>query len=273
MNPRHLRAVWLADLRVLTRTRWVRAATGLGVIVAALVTAVAATHTGPIRQDSMRSGAASLLLLGGIALAVCLGGGAFAKDAARGHLGLLVGNGMSPSTVGLGRVLSRWTALLGVVAVWAAALLAGAATLGEGFDRPLLIHAITVMVNLMLVLGASAALASVIGPIAAGAFGVMVYISAQAAVNLKAALDQHTISHGSRVFIVPLYAVFPRALVSPMISDMQLRGVAGPAAPSVDVNGAFVVVPTSQWPTVVWTLLWVALFGAIAAYGVRRRQL
>lgn len=266
-------AVWRSDLRLLMRLRWLLAVAAAGVLIAVVIVADVAGAHGDALHDPLRSHTASLLLLGGLVVAVGLGSGAFAADASRGYLGLLVGNGITPSHLGLGRVLARHTVLVAVIAAWTATVEVVSVVVGAGFDGDLMVHALTVLVNLMLVLGAAAAMASVIGPMAAGAFGVMVYVSAQAAVNLKAALDQHAISDGSNAFITGMYVLFPRALVSPMISLMQLRDVAGPAAPRVDVNGMPVLVPESTWPTVLWTLAWVAAVTAVAAYGVRRRQL
>lgn len=273
MTAAHVLAVMRNDLRVLARVRWIRAALLGGVAVAALIALNASGESGIDRVDALRSGAASLLLLGGLAVAVCLGGGAFAHDASRGYLGLLVGSGATPSAVGAGRVAARLVVLAVVIAAWTAAVIAGGAVIGEGGDGPLAVHGLTVLGNLALVLCASAAMASVIGPIAAGVFGLMVYVSAQAAVNLKAALDSGAVNRDSQVIVEPFYAVFPRALVSPMINGMQERGVAGPAAPEVDVNGLEVVVPASTWASVVWTVMWTGIFLALAAYGVRRRQL
>ena len=273
MNGSQIAAIVLNDLRILSRVRWVRAALLAGMVIAGLIAANAGGETGIDRLDALRSGAASLLLLGGLAVAVCLGGGAFAHDASRGYLGLLVGSGATPSTVGAGRVGARVIMLAVILAAWTAALQAGSAAIGEGADGPLLVHAASVLGNLVLVLCASTAMASVIGPIAAGVFGVMVYVSAQATVNLKAALDSGAVNRDSSIFVEPFYAVFPRALVSPMINEMQLRDVAGPADPRVDVSGLEVVVPTSTWASVVWTVLWAGIFFALAAYGVRRRQL
>jgi Cu-processing system permease protein len=273
VTGRHIRAVAWNDLRILARVRWVRGVMLAGIALAALIAANASGKSGLDQADALRSGAASLLLLGGLVVAVCLGAGAFANDASRGYLGLLVGTGAGPSAVGVGRALARLAALALVIAAWGAALQAGSALIGDGADGPLAVHTLSVFGNLVLVLCASAAMASVIGPVAAGVFGVGVYISAQAAVNLKAALDVGALSGDSGAIVTPIYALFPRALVSPMINEMQARGVAGPAAPALNVSGVEVVVPSSPWLSVIWTLMWAGIFAALAAYGVRRRQL
>ncbi len=273
MTGRHISTIAWNDLRILTRVRWVRGVLVAGVALAAVIAANASGASGIEQTDALRSGAASLLLLGGLVVAVCLGAGAFANDASRGYLGLLVGTGATPSAIGIGRAVARIVALALVMAAWGGALQAGSALIGDGADGPLMLHTVSVFGNLVLVLCASAAMASVIGTVAAGVFGVGVYISAQAAVNLKAALDVGALSQDSETIVLPFYAVFPRALVSPMINDMQGRGVAGPAAPAVDVNGLDVIVPASTGLSVVWTLTWAGIFAALAAYGVRRRQL
>jgi hypothetical protein len=261
------------DLRVLARRRWLRLAVLAGVAVVVVAAIVAGGRTGLDRTDTFREACATLLLLGGLIMAVSLGGGAFSRDAHSGFLGLMVGNGATPSQVGAGRIVARVTALVAVMALWAVAMQGASLAIGEGLDGPLLVHALTAVVNALLVLCASCAMASVIGPGAAGVFGIMVFVSAQAAVNLKAALDQGGISQDSATLINTLYTLFPRALVSPMISEMQARDVAGPAAPQIDINGILVVVPASTWITVAWTLAWCVALASLAAYGVRRRQL
>ena len=46
-----------------------------------------------------------------------------------------------------------------------------------------------------------------------------------------------------------------------------------PAAPDININGLAVVVPASRLIDLLWTLLWILIFAALATYGVRRRQL
>ena len=119
---------------------------------------------------------------------------------------------------------------------------------------------------------ACAAASAIVGPVAAGAFGVAVYVLAQAAVNQKAAADQNLIGTADAL-VTALYHVAPRTVTSPMIAEMQLRDVAGPAAPRVEINDNPVFVPAAEWDTVVWTLAWCVLIGLLCAAGFRRRPL
>jgi hypothetical protein len=261
------------DLKILARRLWVQLVVVAGIGWIAIATLVAAGESGRARIDTLETNSASLLLIGGLIVAVGLGGGAFSRDASSGFLGLLVGSGATPSRVGLVRLLARITAMVGVIAIWTVAMQAGSVALGHGVDGPLVVHAGAWVINCALVLCASAALASVIGPVAAGVFGLMVFVCAQAVVNLKADLDQGAISRSSRSFINSLYSIFTRALVSPMLESLQRRGVAGPAAPDININGLTVIVPTAHTADVLWTVLWILIFAALATYGVRRRQL
>jgi hypothetical protein len=101
---------------------------------------------------------------------------------------------------------------------------------------------------------------------------VAVFISAQAAVNLKAAADQDLIGTAGGL-VNALYYVVPRAIVSPMIADLQARDVGGPAAPSLEINDNPVLVPASGWGSVLWTLAWCALLAIACVGGLRRRPL
>lgn len=261
------------DLKILARRLWVQLAVVVGIGWIAVATLVATGESGRARIDTLEINGASLLLIGGLVVAVGLGAGAFSRDASSGYLGLLVGSGATPSRVGLTRLLARLAAMVAVLAIWALAMQAGSLALGHGFDGPLAVHAGAWVINCALVLCASAALASVIGPVAAGVFGLMVFVCAQAVVNLKADLDQGAISRSSRSFIDSLYSVLPRAIVSPMLESLQRRGVAGPAAPDININGLTVIVPAAHTVDILWTLLWILIFAALATYGVRRRQL
>jgi hypothetical protein len=261
------------DLRILARRLWVQLAVVVGIAWVLVAALVAAGRSGPTRIDTLETQSASLLLIGGLIVAVGLGGGAFSRDASSGYLGLLVGSGATPSQVGGLRIATRLAALIGVLAVWGIAMQAASAALGHGFDGPLAVHTGAWMLNCALVLCASAALASVIGPVAAGVFGLMVFVAAQAVVNLKADLDQGAISRSSQTFVDSIHSVLPRAIVSPMIEGLQRHGQAGPAAPDININGLTVVVPASRPLDIFWTVLWTAIFAGLATYGVRRRQL
>jgi hypothetical protein len=261
------------DLRILARRRWVQIFTVAGLAALVIIGLAAARSSGQHQIDVLESNCASLLLLGGLAVAVGLGGGAFSRDASSGYLGLLVGSGATPSGVGAVRIAARLAALVGIFAIWGVAMQLASLCLGRGVDAPLAVHTLAALENAALVLCASAALASVIGPVAAGVFGLMVYVTAQAVVNLKADLDQGAIQRTSQVFINPVYSVLPRAIVSPMIAQLQHRSDAGPTAPDININGLTVIVPASRPIDVAWTLLWILFFAGLATYGVRRRQL
>ena len=261
------------DLRVLARRLWIQLTTLIGLVIIAIVALIADGDSGQAQIDALQSNCASLLLIGGLTVALGLGGGAFSRDASSGYLGLLVGSGATPSRVGAARITARLGALVALFAIWGVGMQLASLGIGRGLDGPLAVHTLAALENAGLVLCASAALASVIGPIAAGVFGVMVFISAQAVVNLKADLDQGAIQRASRSLIDPVYSVLPRAIVSPMIASLQHRSDAGPAAPTIDINGLTVFVPASRPLDVMWTLMWILIFAGLATYGVRRRQL
>jgi ABC-type transport system involved in multi-copper enzyme maturation permease subunit len=261
------------DLRIIARRRWILGVTLCGLVYLMILATIAADQTGQTRADTFQSNCASLLLIGGLIVAVGLGAGAFSRDTSSGYLGLLVGSGATPGRVGAVRILTRLAALIAILALWGVAIQLASLALGRGVDGPLMVHTVAWVVNCALVLCASAALASVIGPVAAGVFGLLVFVCAQAVVNLKADLDQGAVSRGSQSFIDSIYSVLPRAIVSPMLADLQRRGHAGPAAPDININGLAVVVPASRLVDVLWTLLWILIFAALATYGVRRRQL
>lgn len=268
------RGVALARAQALRlgRRSWLAAVAGAGLLAVVGIAAAAATDSGGAREDGYRADAAALLLLGGLVVAVVLGATALNRDAGSGHLGLLVGSGASRAEVAAAAVGSRTVALAGVVALWTLALQAGSLALGLGLDGPLAVHALAVAVGLLLTLLAAAAASSAVGPVAAGAFGLIVFVAAQAAVNLKAASDQDLIGTADTGVDV-LYYIVPRAIVSPMISELQGRDVGGPAAPSLEINGNPVLVPPSGWGSVVWTLLWCALLAVACVGGLRRRPL
>jgi hypothetical protein len=268
---RAARLAW-GQLVRLSRRPWLQAAAGAGIVAAAVVAAVAAADSGLAREDTLRSGGASLLLLGGLVVAVPLGAGALNRDAASGHLGLLVGSGASRAEVAAAACGARIAALAAIVGAWALALQGGSLALGLGLDGPLAVHSLAVAVSLLLTLLAAAAASSVVGPIAAGAFGLVVFVAAQAAVNLKAAADQDLIGTADAA-VSALYYLAPHAIVSPMISELQGRDQGGPAAPSLEINDNLVLVPASGWGSVVWTLAWCALLAIACAAGLRRRPL
>jgi ABC-2 family transporter protein len=265
------RVAWAQALR-LARRPWLQAVGGAGLIAAAVIAAAAAADSGLEREDAFRAGAASLLLLGGLIVAVPLGAAALNRDAGSGHLGLLVGSGASRPEVAAAAVSARVAALAAILVAWGLALQAASLALGQGLDGPLAVHTLAVAVGLLLALLASAAASSVVGPVASGAFGLAVFITAQAAVNLKAAADQGQIGTAEAA-VDGLYYVSPRAIISPMISELQARDAGGPAAPSLEINGNEILVPASEWPSVLWTLVWCVLLALACSAGLRRRPL
>ena len=267
-----LLALVALEARRVGRRRWVQVGVAAGIALALVAVAVAATHEGLAREDALRRGAASLLLLGGLALAIALGSAALNTDSASGHFGLLLGAGASRTQLVAASVGARLALLLAALAAWALLLQLGSLVLGMGPDGPLAVHSLAVAEGLALALLACAAGSAVVGPAAAGVFGAGVYVLAQAAVNLKTAADQGligTADAGVRI----LYYVAPRTVTSPMIADMQLRDVAGPAAPRVEINSNPVFVPAAGWDTVAWTLAWCVLLGILCATGLRRRPI
>jgi len=265
--------IFRVELAVLTRRLWLQVATVVGLLILGIVALVAAGQSGQHQIDTLETNSASLLLIGGMAIAIGLGGGAFSRDASSGYLGLLVGSGMTPSRIGAIRIAVRLVALAAVFVIWGVGMQLVSVGIGRGINGPLIVHVGAALENAGLVLCASASLASVIGPITAGVFGLFVFICAQAVVNLKADLDQGAIDRSSRVFIAPVFSILPRAIVSPMIAALQHRNDAGPAAPTININGLTVYVPASRPLDVAWTLLWTLIFAGLATYGVRRRQL
>ncbi|HSJ72950.1 MAG TPA: hypothetical protein VK904_01425 [Miltoncostaeaceae bacterium] len=245
---------------------------GAGLPAAVIIAATAAADSGLEREDSFRSGAAALLLLGGLVAVVPLGAGALNRDAAAGHLGLLVGSGASRREVAAAALLARVGVLAALVAAWGVALQLGSLARGLGLAGPLAVHTLAIAVGLLLTMLAAGAASSAVGPVAAGAFGLVVLIAAQAAVNLKAAADQNLIGTADAA-VSALYYVAPRAIISPMISELQGRDVGGPAAPSLEINDNLVLVPASGWGSVVWTLAWCALLAVACVAGLRRRPL
>jgi hypothetical protein len=69
------------------------------------------------------------------------------------------------------------------------------------------------------------------------------------------------------------YYVLPRSIVSPMIADLQNRGQAGIAGPRLDINETVVHMTGSSVLTVLWTLMWCAIFAGLALAAIRRRAL
>ena len=198
----------------------------------ALAAGVAATHDGADRADSYRAGAATILLLLGLAVAVVLGATAVNREAESGFLGLLVGAGLPRRDLAVARLGARLVALLAVVAVWGIAFQAGSLVLGPRPGRAARrAHALDGREPDPGRWSAAAAVSTVLGPLVSGIVGVGVFVVAQAVVNLKAAADQSLIGAVARPIVRTAYYVFPRAVTSPMIVDLQARGQGSAAAP------------------------------------------
>ncbi|MCB0882055.1 MAG: hypothetical protein KDC33_07540 [Thermoleophilia bacterium] len=262
-----------ADDAAASRSRVVWAIAGLGAAWAVLIAVLARGSDAATRQHALQADGASLMLLGGLVAALTLGASAFPGDAHSGYLGMLVSAGADRRAVAAARVLARMGTLAGIMALWWGILQLGSWSLGLGFDEALTTHTLAMLVNNGVALAAAALMSSLIGAGAAAAFGLMVFVTAQGLANLKAALDQHVVENDPTGIITPLYVVLPRGIVSPMLEAHQREGIRSLAAPEVKINGLDVIVPASQWPTVVWTLAWIAALVFLTTVGLRRRQL
>lgn len=260
------------QLHRLVRRQWIAVALLGGVLIAAAIAAVATGDEGLAREDQLRQGAATLLLLGGLAVAMLLGGAALNRDSDSGHIGLLMGAGASRAAVVAGTLVARTVVLAVIVVVWGAALQVGSAAIGLGFDGELAAHTALVGVALLMTLSAAGAASSVVGVAASALFGAVVYLTAQAMVNLKAAADQDIIGT-AREGIAGAYFITPHVPTSQMIADLQMRDAAGPAIPRLDINGNEVLLQASGWQTVVTAIVWVAILGGLAYMGMRRRPI
>lgn len=258
--------------RRIARRRWSSFVLAAGVVLAVVAAGVAATHDGLERTDSLRQGSATLLLLGGLVVALGLGSPALNRDSDSGHFGVLMGAGVGRGGLVSGTLLGRTATLAAIIAVWGIALQIGSVALGLGLDSQLAVHTLFVAEALLLTMLAASAASSVVPPIAAGAFGLVVYVTAQAMMNLKAAADQDYIGV-ARESIDAVYHLMPHIPTSEMLADLQLRDAAGPAVPRVDINGNDVLLTASGWGTVAWTLLWCVLLGLLAYAGIRRRPI
>ena len=239
---------------------------------AVLVAIVAAGHDGRVRDDSFRSGSASLLLIGGLTLALALGATAISRGAESGHLGLLVGSGAARAEAALGRVIARLAALALAVAVWLVALEVAGTAIGRGADGPLAVHVAAAGATNAIVLLAAAATSTVLGPTVAAIVGLMTHVTAQAVVNLQAAAAQGRLGAWSRLANVA-YNLLPRAVLSPMIVELQNRGQGGPAAPQFEINKILIPLSAAGLGTVLWTVFWCALLAFLCVNGMRRRTL
>lgn len=260
------------ELRALLRRPWYLGIVAAGVLGAVAVATVASTHEGAVRDDSFRSGSASLLLVAGLTLALVLGATAIGRSGDSGHLGLLVGSGAPRSEVALARVMARLVALAVASAAWLAALEIAGSAVGRGADGPLAVHVAASGATNAIVMLSAAATSTVLGPAVAAVVGLMVHVTAQAVVNLEAAADQGRLGAWSRLANVA-YNVLPRSVLSPMIVELQNRGQGGPAAPQFEINQIVVPLFAASLATVLWTIFWCALLTFLCVSGMRRRTL
>ncbi len=272
MNPaRDVVRLARLDLRVLGRSRWSWAAVALGpAATIAIIIAALGSDAGMERQDTYRAGAASLLLLGGLVVALTLGATPVRAGIDSGRFGVLLGAGAGRTRLALGLVGARGLALMGVLAVWLVALQLGSLLVGEGLDGPLAVHVAAGYETLLVSMLAALMAATSVGPVAAWVFGLFVNVLAQAAVNLKAAADAGALGTADALASA-FYFLWPRAITSPMIAELQVRDAAGPAAPQIDINQNIVTVPASEWDTIAWTLVWCGVIAWIVVVGLRRR--
>ena len=266
-------AFWLlarVDIQREVRRRWF-----LGVVVAGIVASVmvviGATTASNI-DDTFRSGGASVLLLGGLVVALGLGATAFWRDIQSGSLGLAAAAGAPRGVLSSSRVVSRLAMLAGVLAVWTFTLVVGGLVSGLGLHGPFITHALAEYVTLALTLLATAAASTVLGPWVAAIIGLMMHITAQATVNLSAAADVGRLGSANRLAHVA-YNMLPHTIVSPMIAEMQNRDAGGPAAPQFEINNVPVPIHPSTMGSVLWTIAWCAFLAWLCFVGIRRRNL
>lgn len=260
------------QLRRLTRRRWLALALAGGVAYAVAVAALAAGDEGLARQDALRQGGVALMLLGGLALALALGGSSLNRDSDSGHFGMLMGAGVGRGSLVAGALLARAAALLFVLAVWAVALILGGAALGAGADGDMAVHAAVSALGLVLIMVVAAAASSVVGRAAAALFGVAVYVTVQGMMNLKAAADQNIIGTAAGT-IDAVHRLVPQFPTSPMLADLQARDAAGGAIPRIDINGNEVILTATGTFGIVWTLAWIVGLALLAYAGMRRRPI
>ncbi|MEQ8832942.1 MAG: hypothetical protein RIB67_00695 [Miltoncostaeaceae bacterium] len=260
------------EARRLVRRRWFLWALAAGPVAAVLIALSALGEQGLAREDDLRQGAATLLLLGGLAVAAALGAAALNTDSDSGHFGALLGNGASRVGLVAGALLARVAGLVAVLVVWGLSAQGASVAVSLGGDADLALHTALMGIALLLTLTAAAAGSSVVNPAVSAIFGVSVFITAQAMVNLKAAADQDIIGTAG-AGINGAYLISPRIPTSPLMEELQVRDATGPAVPRVDINGNEVLLQATGWQTAVWALGWCALLGLLAYLGMRRRPI
>lgn len=268
------RILWLSryELAGLVRKRWLWAVVAAGVVVVAVAAIAAGGAASRTQSDDFRASAASLILVGGLTLALCLGATAIFTGGITGGLGVLAGSGARRAELTLARVAARLVTLTVALGTWFAALQVGSLALGRGWDGPLAVHVAAAGETHAAVLLSAAAVSTVLGPAVSAIAGLMVHITAQAVTNLEAAADLGRLGSANRLAHI-LYNLLPRSVSSPMIVELQNRGAGGPAAPRFEINNLPIPLQAAGVGTVLWTIFWCALFAALCVRGMRSRTL
>lgn len=265
-----LRTVMRADLASVARRWWFGAILALGVAGAVAATLIGLAEHGQDRTDTFRAAMASVFLLGGLALGLTLGATAFWTSIRSRNLGLLSASGASRMSIALGRLASRVAALAVGFALWTLAGMLGSLALGRGIDGPLALHALATFATLTFTTLAAAATSTVLGPAVSALVGLSAHILAQAVVNLEAAADVGRMGNATTLVHIA-YNILPRALPSPMIVEMQNRGVGGPAAPQFEINNLAVPLQSAGIGSVLLTLAWCGVMVWLCRLGTRHR--
>ena len=260
------------ELTVLLRRRWLWSLVASGIVVVAIAGIAVSGEAHQAQSDDFRASAASLLLVGGLTLALCLGATTIFTGAITGGLGVLVGSGARRTELTLARVGARLVTLAMALGVWCAALQVASVAVGRGWDGPLAVHVAASGETHAAVLLATAAVSTVLGPFIAGFVGLIVHITAQAVTNLEAAADLGRLGSANRLTHV-LYNLLPRSVSSPMVVELQNRGAGGPAAPRFEINNVAIPLHAAGIGTVLWGLFWCGLFALLCVRGMRRRTL
>ena len=260
------------ELAVLVRRRWLWALVAAGIVVLAVAAIAVGGEAHQAQSDEFRASAASLLLVGGLTLALCLGATTIFTGGITGGLGILVGSGARRTELTLARMCARLVTLALALGVWCAALQVASLALGRGWDGPLAVHVAASGETHAAVLLATAAVSTLLGPFVAGLVGLIVHVTAQATTNLEAAADLGRLGSANRLTHV-LYNLLPRSVSSPMIVELQNRGAGGPAAPQFEINNVPLPLHAARIGTVLWGLFWCGLFALLCVQGMRRRTL
>jgi hypothetical protein len=271
MNP--IAVISRVEARGIARRRWSLAVMVIGAAIIIAGAVVAAGRGGLAAEDTMRSWTAAVYLVAGLVLAATLGASTVNRDADGGWVGMQVVTGTPRVTVVLGRIVGRLLILVAVFVIWIAIAAICSAAIGQGGDGALFVHGLAMLENMILVLTAAALCSVALGPVASGIVAIFFYVSCLSLVNLMAAVNDEVIGTAWSGLITTLYLIFPRAITSPMLSEMQARDAAGVAGAQLEINTNIVIVPAASWLTVLWTLAWCVLLAVSAGLTFRRRAI